>query len=58
MMIALYVYDCCGNISQYLDGWREQNRDLAVIISFLGMFSTTLYILCQIFKNKEVPLVY
>lgn len=57
-VISLYVYDCCGNISEHYDNISIQRRDIALIVSVLGMFSTTMYILWQIYKNPENPLYY
>jgi hypothetical protein len=57
-IISFYVYDCCGNISQSLDNWNTQHRDLAVIFSFLGMSATTAFIIWQIYENTSSNLVY
>ena len=57
-VVSLYVYDCCGNISNYLDNWREQNRDIAVIVSSTLMLGTTFYLFWQVFIREDKPLVY
>lgn len=58
MMVCLYVYDCCGNMSHYLNSWKEQHRDLALLLSFGAMLATTGYVGCQIYRNSEDPLFY
>jgi hypothetical protein len=50
-VVSQYVYDCCGNISSHFDQWRKNNRDWAIIGSFLLMFSTTAYIFYSIHKD-------
>ena len=50
-MVCLYVCDCCGNISEHFDNWKEQHRDLAIILSYSTMLGTTVYIVWQIYKN-------
>ena len=57
-VVSQYVYDCCGNISAHFDHWRMNNRDWAIIGSFLLMFSTTAYIFYSIHKDAADALNY
>jgi hypothetical protein len=57
-MVSLYVYDCCGNISQAFEKWKTVRRELALILCFSGMFGSTFFVFWAINKNKENPLHY
>jgi hypothetical protein len=57
-VVSLYVYDCCGNLSESLDSWRLNNRDWALIFSFLLMFGSTAFVFYSIHSNTESPLQY
>jgi hypothetical protein len=50
-IVSLYVYDCCGNISEHFDNWRLNNRDWAIISSFSLMFASTAYIFYSVHKD-------
>lgn len=58
LMVSLYVYDCCGNISHHFDEWSKNHRDLAIIGSFLGMLVSTAFIIWEIYKENETHLRY
>ena len=41
--VSLYVYDCCGNISESMSRFRAQYRELALILSYSLMFASTVF---------------
>ena len=51
-ILSIYVYDCCGNISEQFDNWRIHNRDWAIISSFVFMFASTAFVFYSIYGNK------
>lgn len=57
-IVSLYVYDCCGNISEHFDNWRLNNRDWAIMGSFALMFTSTAYIFYSVHKDTQNPLKY
>jgi hypothetical protein len=57
-IVSIYVYDCCGNISQHFDNWCLNNRDWAIISSYTLMFATTTYIFYSVHKDAEDALNY
>lgn len=54
VMVSLYVYDCCGNISHWLNGWQTVRREFALIGAFTVMAGSTLLLLYSVFKSNEV----
>jgi hypothetical protein len=57
-IVSIYVYDCCGNISQHFDSWRLNNRDWAILCSYTLMFVTTTYIFYSLHKDAHDKLSY
>ncbi len=57
-IVSIYVYDCCGNISQHFDNWCLNNRDWAIITSYTLMFATTAYIFYSLHKDAHDHLKY
>jgi hypothetical protein len=54
VMVSLYVYDCCGNISYWLSGWKTVRREFALLATFIAMLGSTILLLYSVFKSNEV----
>lgn len=52
-IVSIYVYDCCGNISERFDNWRINNRDWAIIGSFALMFTSTAFVFYSIYSTPS-----
>jgi hypothetical protein len=48
ILVSMYVYDCCGNISQCFEQWKAVRRELALLFCFVGMFGSTIFVFWQI----------
>lgn len=48
-VVSIYVYGCCGNISESFDNWKTNNRDWAIISSYTFMFCSTAYVFYSIY---------
>lgn len=44
-LVSIYVYDCCGTITEHFDNWRIRHRDWALLGSYTLMGLSTIYVI-------------